>query len=106
MNFYQRVYETARKIPEGRVATYGQIASLITTPRAARVVGFALRILPAGTDVPWQRIINSRGRLSIRNPFFSPDHQARLLKKEGVEVFQRGGQWWVDLEKYLWDVRL
>ncbi|MFH0952454.1 MAG: MGMT family protein [Patescibacteria group bacterium] len=52
MDFYQSVYHLARKIPQGKVATYGQIAALITTPRAARVVGWALRTLPEGTNVP------------------------------------------------------
>ncbi|MEK7148832.1 MAG: MGMT family protein [Patescibacteria group bacterium] len=102
MNFYQKVYVWARKIPKGKVATYGQIATLITTPRAAQIVGFALRALPKDTDVPWQRIINSHGRISIQNPKWPQSEQARLLRKEGVPVIFRESAFWIDIKKYLY----
>lgn len=101
INFYQKVYAWARKIPKGKVATYGQIAMLITTPRAAQVVGFALRALPKETDVPWQRIINSQGRISIQNPQWPQSEQARLLRKEGITVIFRKSAFWIDMTKYL-----
>lgn len=101
MNFYHEVYRWARKIPKGKVATYGQIATLISTPRSAQVVGFALRALPKDNDVPWQRIINSRGRISIQNPKWPQSEQARLLKEEGIEVVFRDHAYWVDLAQYL-----
>ncbi len=100
MNFYQQVYQIVKKIPKGQVATYGQIAGLISTPRAAQVVGFALRVLPA--DVPWQRVINSHGMISIENLNCPKSLQATLLKKEGVRITFQEGNYWVDLKKYQW----
>ena len=105
MNFYQKVYAWARKIPKGKVATYGQIAMLITTPRAAQVVGFALRALPKDTHVPWQRIINSEGRISIQNPKWPQSEQARLLRKEGIPVVFRESAFYIDITKYLYHFR-
>lgn len=102
-NFYQKVYTLVRKIQPGKVATYQQIATLAGTPRAARVVGFALRALPHDTDVPWQRVINSKGMISIENLNFPKEEQARLLAQEGVEVRERDGNYFVDLRKYSWN---
>lgn len=82
--------------------TYGQAAAFISTPRAARVVGFAMRALPKGSDVPWQRVINSQGRISIISWHWQPADQARILRAEGVRVTQRDGSYWVDLDEYLW----
>lgn len=101
MNFYQEVYRAVKKIPKGKVATYGQIATLISTPRAAQVVGFALRALPKENDVPWQRVINSKGRISIQNPRWPQSEQARLLEKENVKVKKENGTYWVDLSRRL-----
>ncbi|OHA01756.1 MAG: hypothetical protein A3C11_00155 [Candidatus Sungbacteria bacterium RIFCSPHIGHO2_02_FULL_49_12] len=103
MNFFQEVYRVTKKIPQGKVATYGQIASLISTPRAAQVVGFALRALPENSGIPWQRVINSQGRISIQNLRWSQSEQARLLKKEGISVVFRDKCYWVDLSKYLYN---
>lgn len=103
MNFFQAVYAIAKKIPPGKVMTYGQIAAIISTPRAARVVGFAMRALPDGTDVPWQRVINMRGMISIENMQFPKEEQARLLRAEGINVVQQAdGNFFVDLKEYLW----
>ena len=92
----------ANNIPRGRVATYGQIAALVYTPRAARAVGLVLRNLPANTKVPWHRVINAHGMISIENLNVPKQEQARRLQKEGIEVRFRDGNWWVDLRKYLW----
>lgn len=100
MNFYQEVYRWVRKIPRGKVVTYGQIASIISTPRAAQVVGFALRALPQGSNVPWQRVINSEGRISIQNPRWPQSEQARLLKAEGITVSKRDNAFFIDLARY------
>ena len=102
VNFYQEVYKWVRKIPKGKVATYGQIATLISTPRSAQVVGFALRALPENSGVPWQRVINSQGRISIQNPRWPQSEQAKQLKKEGVVVAFRDKAYWVNLGKYLY----
>jgi len=102
MNFYQEVYKWVKKIPKGKVATYGQIATLISTPRSAQVVGFALRALPPHSDVPWQRVINFQGRISIQNPRWPPSEQAKQLKRERVAVTFRDKAYWVDLAKFLY----
>ena len=101
-NFYRKVYDVVKKIPQGRVATYQQIAIMVSTPRAARMVGWALRALPEGADVPWQRVINSRGMISIQNLRAPKSLQARLLREEGVQVRIEDGNYIVDLDKYLW----
>jgi len=91
------VYEMTRRIPRGRVATYGDLARLTGNPRAARQMGWALSLLPDGLDVPWWRVINRHGLV--------PHHghrelQAELLRQEGVEVSPEGR---VDLDRYRWD---
>ncbi len=104
-NFYRKVHEIVKKIPRGKVATYQQIATMASTPRAARAVGWALRALPDMHNVPWQRVINSRGMISIENLRAPKSLQAKLLREEGVEVAEREGNYFVDLEKYLWRPR-
>ena len=97
---YERIYAVVRRIPRGRVATYGQIASLARLPGQARLVGYALHALPSATRVPWQRVINAQGRVSPRagKPAGSLT-QRLLLEREGVR-FDAGGR--VSLEKYGW----
>lgn len=99
MNFYQQVYSLTRTIPYGKVATYGQIAAILGSPRAARMVGQALK--HCDSSVPWQRVINRHGMISIENLRVTKDDQADLLRREGVEVDQRDGNFWVDLKRYL-----
>lgn len=101
-NWYFRVYVQVRRIPKGRVATYGQIAALLGAPRAAQQVGWALNCLKPGTTVPWQRVLNREGRITIANARATPDLQASLLRAEGVVVDYREGNYWVDLARYLW----
>jgi methylated-DNA-protein-cysteine methyltransferase-like protein len=102
-NFYFRVYTKVRQIPKGRVATYGQIAGLIGNPRGARMVGWALNCLKPNSNVPWQRVINGEGRITIENLRATKEMQAELLRAEGVDVQLREGNYWVDLERYLWN---
>ncbi len=101
-NFYFLVYSKVRQIPKGLVATYGQIAALVGSPRASRQVGWALNVLKPGSKVPWQRVINKEGRISIENMRATKDMQAVLLRSEGVEVELREGNFWVDLSRYQW----
>ena len=101
-NFYTLVYQQVKRIPRGKVATYGSIASRMGSPRAARMVGMALRKLPEATDVPWHRVINSRGEISIENMDHPAMEQMRLLQDEGVAVRHDGVRYRVDLEKYFW----
>ncbi len=100
MDFYATVSEIVSRIPRGRVATYGQIAAMISTPRAARIVGYALRRSPK--NLPWQRVINSKGMISIENIDCPKELQAKLLSREGITVKKQNGNYWVDLKKYQW----
>jgi len=99
--FRKAVYRLVRRIPSGRVATYGQIAAILGHPRAARAVGTALHWLPRDLldRVPWQRVINAAGGISYRADVYRPDLQRRLLEDEGV-VFDRDGC--VDLRRFRW----
>ena len=82
-NFYEAVYRVVVRIPTGRVMSYGQIATILGSPRAARAVGYALRACPEG--LPWQRVINAQGKISIRGEMERPILQRLLLEAEGVE---------------------
>lgn len=86
LNNYERIYAVVRRIPEGRVATYGQVAALAGLPRQARQVGYALHALPAGSALPWHRVVNAQGRLSLGRVVPGGDLVQRLrLEAEGVE---------------------
>jgi methylated-DNA-protein-cysteine methyltransferase related protein len=100
----ERAYALIRKIPKGKVSTYGEIAAFAGSPRAAREVGWALSALPVGTDVPWWRVINAQGGISPRNNNDKNDfeHQAAPLRKEGIQVSKEGK---VALEVYRWRPR-
>jgi len=101
--FFQRVYEVVRQVPAGRVATYGQVATLLGSPRAARQVGFALSALRHSEEldaVPWHRIINGRGLISVRGDTIRGHDQQRLLETEGV-IFDEQGK--TSLSVYGWD---
>ena len=95
---YALIYEIVRDIPPGRVATYGQIAGFLDGC-TARMVGYAMAALPAGSDVPWQRVINSRGSVSPRRRGDGHGRQRKLLEAEGI-VFDPRGR--VDLNEYGW----
>lgn len=99
---YDRIYEVVRRIPKGRVATYGQVAALAGLPGHARQVGYALSALPDGSDVPWHRVINARGELSIRSEGFYHFLQRNMLEDEGV-VFDSSAR--VSLDGYRWKPR-
>ena len=82
--FSDRVYEVVRRNPRVKVVSYGDVAALLGSPRAARGVGWALNALDGDSDVPWWRVINQRGAISIRHPDVSPRIQRALLEDEGV----------------------
>ncbi|HEY9868841.1 MAG TPA: MGMT family protein [Candidatus Obscuribacterales bacterium] len=119
---YARVYDLVRKIPRGKVLTYGLVSTLLGGPLSAQGVGWALRALPnagqpggnrkrrragapepgsySSADVPWHRVVNSAGALSThKNPGIEPGLQQLLLEQEGV-FFHSSGK--LDLDKYLW----
>ncbi|MBM3289680.1 MAG: methylated-DNA--[protein]-cysteine S-methyltransferase [Candidatus Hydrogenedentes bacterium] len=97
-SFYDAVYRLVRDIPRGRVMTYGQIAAVLGVPRAARAVGFAMR-MSTNKRVPWQRVINHRGGISARGDIDRPMLQRVLLEKEGV-TFDASER--CDLRAYRW----
>jgi methylated-DNA-protein-cysteine methyltransferase-like protein len=99
---YQRIYNVVRRIPRGRVATYGQIASLAGLAGHARQVGYALHALPDGTLVPWHRVVNATGRISSRATPGGELVQQLLLEREGVRLDARGR---VPLDRVRWQPR-
>ncbi len=99
MKRYELIWSFVRKVPPGRVATYGQIAELAGLEGHARQVGYALHNLPAGSDVPWHRVINAKGEISPRSAGDSHELQRMLLEAEGVEIDLLGR---IDLKAYRW----
>ena len=97
---YARIYAVVRRIPRGRVATYGQVAELAGLPGHARRVGYALHALPDATALPWHRVINAAGGVSVRAWPGAELTQRRLLEEEGVEFDLRGR---VRLAKVRWN---
>ena len=98
-DFFCHVYQVVRMIPFGQVATYAQIARIVSHKGAARTVGWALNALSEGTDVPWHRVINARGEISQRDRPSDERDQRKLLEREGVR-FQNGR---TDLSVYQWE---
>ncbi len=87
---YRRIYAVVRRIPRGRVATYGQVASLAGLAGHARQVGYALHALAKGTPLPWHRVINAKGEVSRRRRPGEELSQRMLLEREGVRFDGRG----------------
>ena len=103
---YERFYRVVRRIPRGRVATYGQVAALAGAPRGARLAGYALSALRnTRNDVPWQRVLGARGAgragVSLRDPMGAAV-QRDLLEREGVGFDARGR---IDLARFGWAPR-
>ena len=95
---YQEIYKIVRRIPPGKVASYGQIAKMVEHC-TARMAGYAMHAVPDGSDIPWQRVVNSQGRISLRSNGREDELQRQLLISEGV-VFDKNGR--LNLEKYRW----
>jgi methylated-DNA-protein-cysteine methyltransferase-like protein len=100
---YERIYRAVRRIPRGRVATYGQIAEIAGLEGHARQVGYALNVLPSRSKVPWHRVINARGEISRRSGGDSHELQRHMLEREGVE-FDADGR--VSLRRFRWRARM
>lgn len=98
----KQVRELVKKIPRGKVATYGQIAAMLGFPRAAQMVGWILHSTPENAKVPAQRVVNRFGGLARGYTFGGPMRQKQELEKEGVK-FKLDKN--VDLKKYLWQPR-
>jgi methylated-DNA-protein-cysteine methyltransferase-like protein len=99
---HERIHACVRRIPRGRVATYGQVARLARLGRQPRLVGYALAALPDDTDVPWHRVVNAQGRISLRSTSGADRLQRALLEKEGVRFDALGR---LDLEARRWKPR-
>ena len=97
MNTFEKIYEVVKSIPEGKVATYGQVALLAGNPRWARVVGYALHVNPEPGVIPCHRVVNREGRVASGFAFGGEGVQRQLLESEGI-VFETDGR--IDLEKY------
>ncbi len=106
-NFYEQVYLVVQRIPPGKVTSYGRVAQMLGRPQAARAVGYALSALkhpesgsPYTSDrVPWQRVVNSQGRISIKHREQTANRQAEILRAEGVAVDEHLH---INLNVYLW----
>ena len=102
---YALVWGIAKRIPRGRVATYGQLAALLGMPGRARQIGYALSVTPENMKIPWHRVVNAEGRISLRLKHWetgSDDLQRILLEAEGV-TFDDSGR--IDLKKFRWHPR-
>lgn len=97
-SFNQRVIDIIKSIPKGKVATYGQIAALTGNPRAARMVVRVLHSSSKKENLPWHRVINSRGSISLK-PGTGYEVQKTLLQKEGI-IFKDDDS--IDLKRFLW----
>lgn len=97
-SFHQKVIEIIKKIPKGKVATYGQIAILAGNAQASRQVAYILHSSSEKEKLPWHRVVNRKGGLSLK-PNFGYESQKQLLEKEGI-VFNRDS--FIDLELFLW----
>jgi methylated-DNA-protein-cysteine methyltransferase-like protein len=103
----ERIRATVADIPAGSVASYGQIAEIAGITRGARQVGYALRMLPSDSDVPWHRVIQSSGRIAFDKGSRAYNRQSRRLIMEGVVILEgridmRKYRWQPDLDELLW----
>lgn len=99
MNTFELIYEVVKRIPKGRVATYGQIARLAGNPHLSQIVGYALHVNPDTEKIPCYRVVNRFGEVSRAFAFGGENAQIELLRADGIEVIN--GK--VDLNKYLWE---
>ncbi|RPH24719.1 MGMT family protein [Buttiauxella warmboldiae] len=97
-SFPQRVFQIIAAIPEGCVTTYGDVARLAGSPRAARQVGGVLKRLPEGSKLPWHRVVNRHGHISLTGPDLQRQRQALLA--EGIMV---SGEGKIEMRRYRWN---
>ncbi len=99
-SFFENVVEVAMLVPKGRVTTYGAIAAYLSTPKSARMVGWALNAQKGNSKVPAHRVVNRTGLLTGKQHFTTPNEMELLLNSEGIETHL--GQI-VDMQRYFWD---
>ncbi len=95
--FTSKVLKAVKLIPKGKVASYGQVASMVGVPRAARQVGRVLYEHGGKNKIPWWRVINNNGYIVIKNPEHSPNEQKELLEAEGIKINKKLK---IDIKKY------
>ena len=93
---WDSVYRLVKKIPRGRVITYGEVAKKLRLKGGARVAGYAMAACPGGRGIPWHRVVGAGGRLLIREPYAS--FQRKLLETEGISIEGRR----LDMKRYAW----
>lgn len=99
MDTFNRIYEVVKRIPKGRVASYGTVAATAGNPRWSRVVGYALHVNPEPGKIPCHRVVTKNGEVSKAFAFGGENMQRTLLSEEGVEFLEDGR---VDMKKYGW----
>ena len=99
MTTFEKIYEVVKRIPKGKVATYGLVAALAGNPRWARVVGYALHVNPEPGKIPCHRVVNRQGMVSSAFAFGGENMQRLLLSEEGIEFRPDGS---IDLGKFIW----
>jgi methylated-DNA-protein-cysteine methyltransferase-like protein len=102
-NFFERVYEIARQIPEGKVTSYGAIAKALGTARSARMVGWAMNACHNLEDVPAHRVVNRKGLLTGKHHFEGTNLMQQLLENEGVVIIENQI---VNFEKHFWTPKM
>ncbi len=103
MTTFEKIYEVVKRIPKGKVATYGLVAALAGNPRWARVVGYALHVNPEPGKIPCHRVVNRQGMVSSAFAFGGENMQRLLLSEEGIEFRPDGS---IDLGKFIWKPEL
>lgn len=101
--FFEKVYSVVKKIPQGKVVSYGQIAREIGAPRCARQVGFALHVNPRPIEIPCHRVVNKSGRLAPAFAFGGAEIQKDLLESEGVKTVFSDGEYYIEKQDYFWN---
>jgi methylated-DNA-protein-cysteine methyltransferase-like protein len=97
--FFKKVYDIVSRIPEGQVATYGQIALIAGNPYASRIVGYAMSMVPSDRNLPCHRVVNREGRMAPDNVFGGQELQRSMLEKEGITFMANGC---IDMKKHIW----
>lgn len=98
-SFFERVYDIVSEIPMGKVASYGQIGTMLGSPRGARTVGWAMQAAPSGRKLPCHRVVNRTGTLAPGDIFGGYEVQRSMLESEGVTFLGDGR---IDMKKHLW----
>ena len=97
---HKKIYDMVKRIPEGKVAIYGQIAKLIGYPNHSRYIGLALSQLEGNSKVPWHRVVNAQGKISPRGLNGCDDYQRILLEEEGIQFNDNNC---ISLKEFQWE---